>query len=126
MALPTIGANLSAHNPSRLWAIVFRKLGFKARAVSVQQPTRNYNGQPDDGTNKNPLVSCIFAKYHATTAPASNTVADAPSGYGDLCVFIKSNASKDTTYDNVAIYRCTAYVSNSSFTWTAIVPLTDT
>lgn len=60
----------------------------------------------DDPTTT-PRMICTFTK---NGAPATDTANDAPTGKGDLC----------WDSSNKAVYRCSAYVDTTHFTWTQI------
>ena len=126
--MPAPGANLNYDNQSRIFGLFMRKLGLKARDIPMVQQTRNRNMTAATGvTAEVPLVGGFCLKFSTTTAPASNTAADAPSGIGDICVYCKSNGDVGLKIapTNLAIYRCSAYTNNTTFTWTLLVPLTD-
>lgn len=122
MALPVVGSNLSFHNTSFLWEMFFRKLGLKPRTLTVKQPSRKFNQADDNGTNVSRVIT-ICAKYSAGTAPATNTAADAPTGLGDICVYVAANNSglAHIAVASIDIYRCSAFTDVNTFTWTKIV-----
>lgn len=120
--MATIGANISYHNSSLLWADFFRKLGFKPFTLPKKSKTGLRNQAADAGTTF-PRLPGICAKYSATTAPTTNTVADAPSGVGDICIYYAANniGGVPIPVASISIYRCSAFTSNSVFTWTLVL-----
>lgn len=108
MAVP--GSNLKYANTKELWRRFFKLLGFIAPPMMPRMPVGTVGGLVDDGTS---LVrkAAICSKTSAT-APTTDTAADAPTGAGDICVLIHN-----TTFATTAIYRCTAYVDTTHFTW---------
>jgi len=120
--MPTPGANLQYGNTSFLWQTFLRKLGLKPRARQTFQSTALKNLAADPGTTF-PRPIGICAKFSTTTAPTSNTAADAPTGIGDICVYFAADNSGVAHINptNITIYRCTAYTNTTTFTWTSIV-----
>lgn len=119
----TFGSNMSGHNTSFLWEAFFRKLGMKPKTITCgKTPSRRYAGADDDGTTF-PRQIMIMAKYSATTAPTTNTAADAPTGIGDICIYFAANTpvSNHVAVASIDIYRCSAYTNSTTFTWSKIV-----
>lgn len=117
------GANLSYHNTGFVWQLFCRKMGLKPRQLAIKNPTGRRNMAVDDGTTFPRLVG-LCSKFNVGTPPTSNTAADAPTGVGDLCVYVASNSAGEAdkiAVANIDIYRCTAFTDSSTFTWTKIV-----
>jgi len=118
MAVP--GTNLDYGNASRAWSMFFRKLGIKARELVAKNPTKRNNATDDGTTAPRPIGICV--KYSAT-APTTDASGDEPTGVGDICIHVTQNTpiSNKIVVSAIDIYLCTAYVSDTSFTWTKIV-----
>lgn len=114
------GANIIYHNKARLSSIFLRKLGLKAQEIRGATPFKRNNAADVGTTTPRQIAFC--AKYHLTVAPASNTAADAPNGKGDICVYFAANSGSGRVAEaSISIYRCSAFTSSSTFTWTQIV-----
>ena len=120
--MATPGANIKYGKQSFLWEMLLRKMGFKPRSVKVSLPTGRYDCTADDGTNF-PRQIALCRKYNTTTAPTTNTAADAPSGKGDICLHVKAAYAGLAHMDpsGIDVYRCTAYTNSTTFTWAQIL-----
>jgi hypothetical protein len=105
--MAAIGANMSARNPSRIVTDILQKMGLKTGAFSPTGARGN--------TLATNVAATAFPRQIAVLSkagvPATDTAADAPTGVGDLC--------HDTTNNDV--WRCSAYVDTTHFTWGKIV-----
>lgn len=107
MAAP--GTNFDIRNPSQALRLILRKMGIQSegKALHVRQQTAHTHiTTGTDGTASRQIAIGVKAGV-----PATNTVADAPTGLGDLCY--------DSTNNDV--YRVTVYTNTTTFTWTKIV-----
>src|SRR3954468_1230205 len=95
--------NVSCHNQHLILERILTKMGIKPAGRGGKAG----NHPTSDGTLASRQI-CLLLKVGI---PATNTIADAPTGLGDLCY--------DSTNNDV--YRCTAFTSTSVFTWTKIV-----
>lgn len=76
--------------------------------MGLRPNARGKHPVPPTSTSTFPRQIICFA---LNAAPSSNDEAYAPTGVGDFCLDELNND----------IYRCSAFTSTSSFTWTKIV-----
>lgn len=111
MAAP--GANIVyGRGVQSLWRDLFKKMGIVPQGMTVRQSVSKRGGVIDPGTDTTRRTAIGYKR--SATAPTTDTAADAPTGYGDLCIHYSAAGVL------TGVYRCSAYVSSSSFTWAQI------
>lgn len=98
--MATPGTNIQAGQSEKIFYKILKALGLPKDATMVGAAPG-----PDGTVTTRPIALLTKAG-----APASNTAADAPTGFGDI---LWDSTNKD-------VYRCTAYTDVNTFTWTQI------